>query len=478
MPRLLAITAWHEILDCTGIFVVLGGRDQFLIGEHTNTKGHFDLFNPSLIAYHSYHTPSIVIANMSQSAQFLGAPAVIQEPMLTSDTQHAGPEQIAQMPAYNPADYNSQPAFQSGAAPLLPPPRRIQQAYPENDNPADPAHYMRDPHKLVAYLVPFPRPQLNPSIDPACVPARFMIYTPPPPPLQAPRENAKEAKFHKVQRKWQEEVRSAKTSSAKTASWKGVKSKATKGIDWAMNQTTSSSLDFLGRVDPANSDAEHEHEGETTKKTVPVEEMVLIYPPALQLNDQQMREEFVNTMLRTKSKAQRDTIIATGLMPMAYGIDILATLVWPFGGLGEIDTIWAYASFRGAKTARSVTKRLSSASDHQIPHNNHEKDSQLKLNFVQSQRLEILTRYLEAECHRLDSALFPKYRTAPTESQVLEAIGWSPSHIGGETRNWEDEQWEVSETEEDLKLTFHKAGKEWKKWCLLLEKDPAKAAKK
>lgn len=387
-----------------------------------------------------------------------------------------GAQQNQQVPAYNPADYGSQPAFQPGSVPPRPP-KRIQQSYPASDNPSDPAHYIRDPHKLVAYLVPFTRPQLNPSIDPASVPVRFMIYTPPPPPLHAPQSGENEAKLHKVQRKWQEEVRSAKTSTAKTASWKGVKSKATRGINWAMNQTTSSSLDFLGRVSPSHSDSEQDHEGETTKKTVPVEEMVLIYPPALQLNDQQMREEFVSTMLRTKSKAQRDTVIATGLMPVAYGIDILATLVWPFGGLGEVDTIWAYASFRGAKTARSVTKRLSSASVHQDPHG-HEKDNQLRLSFVQSQRLETLTNYLEAECRKVDSTLFPVYHTSPTETQVLEAIGWSPSHSGGETRNWEDEQWEVSETKDDLKLTFHKAAKEWKKWCLLLEKDPAKAAKK
>ena len=201
---------------------------------------------------------------------------------------------------------------------------------------------------------------------------------------------------------------------------------------------------------------------------------MLIYPPALQLNDHQMREEFVNTMLRTKSKAQRDTIIATGLMPVALGIDMLAVLVWPFGGLAEVDALWAYSSFRGAKTARSVTKRLSSASEHQDPHRNLEMDKQLKLNFIQSQRLEILARYLEVECHRADAKLFPGYQTSPTETQVLEAISWGPK--GSETKDWEDEQWEVAETKEDLKLTFHKAAKEWKKWCLLLQKDPPKAA--
>lgn len=359
-----------------------------------------------------------------------------------------------------------------------PPPQRVQQSFPPGEDPNTLGHYVRDPKKLIAYLVPFPQPQLMASVDPSSIPKRFLIYTPPPPPLQKPKEGEKEGKLHKVQRKWEEEVRAAKTSQAKTASWKGVKSKATKGINWAMNQTTNSNLDFLGRVSPTNVDHDTSgDEGPTTKKTVPVEEMVLTYPPSFGLDHDQMRTEFVNTMLRTKSKAQRDTIIATGLMPVAYGIDILATLIWPFGGLGEVDTLWAWSSFRGAKTSRSVTKRLSSASKSDNPHDEKD-DNQLKLNFVDSQRVEILSSYLHAQCHKVDSTLFPGYQTAPTETQVLEAIGWSPSTVGTETRNWEDEAWEASEVKDDLKVTFQKAAKEWRKWCLLLEKDPSKAAKK
>ena len=204
--------------------------------------------------------------------------------------------------------------------------------------------------------------------------------------------------------------------------------------------------------------------------------MILVYPPSFELNNEQMREEFVNTMLRTKSKAQRDTIIATGLMPVGYGIDILATLIWPFGGLGEIDTVWAYASFRGAKTARSVTKRLSSGSQS----GNHDEDK-LKLTFTHSQRIEVLKKYLDAECHKQDSKLFPNFAVSPSESDVLEAIAWTPSDRGGanqEDRNWEDIAWESQEVKDDLRSVFSKAAKEWKKWSLLLEKDPEKAMKK
>jgi hypothetical protein len=342
-------------------------------------------------------------------------------------------------------------------------------------------HYVRDPHKLIAYLVPFPKPHIK-DVDPKAIPDRFLIYTPPPPPLAKPAEGEKEAKLHKVQRKWQEEVRQAKTSDAKTASWKGVKGKATKGINWAMNKTTTSNLDFLGRMSDGNkSDNEDGHthdgvvEGDTTKKTVGVEELLLIYPPTFGVPQENMREEFVNTMLRTKTKAQRDAIISTGLMPVAYGIDILATLVWPFGGLGEIDTVWAYSSIRGAKTARSVTKRLSSASPSAT---SMENASTLQLNFSPSQRVELLRRYLAADCHKTDAKLFPEYISAPTESDVLEAIGWSPKLSGQESKNWEDEQWEMSEVKDDLRLVMHKGAKEWRGWSLAFAKDPEKAMKK
>ncbi len=247
-----------------------------------------------------------------------------------------------------------------------------------------------------------------------------------------------------------------------------------------MSYTTTSNLDFLGRVSDHKSDSEDDghahdgvHEGDTTHKTVGVEEMVLIYDPAVGIPPDQMRAEFVNTMLRTKTKAQRDAIISTGLLPVAYGIDILATLVWPFGGLGEIDTVWAYSNIRGAKTARSVTKRLSSSSNT----GDFEKDT-LHLNFEPSKRVEVLRRCLVADCNKTDSKLFPDYVSAPTESDVLEAIGWSPHQSGGESKNWEDEQWEMQEVKDDLKVVMHKGAKEWKKWCRAYEKDPEKAMKK
>ena len=230
------------------------------------------------------------------------------------------------------------------------------------------------------------------------------------------------------------------------------------------------------------------------------------------MSQQQLRKEFVNTMLRTKSKAQRDAVISTGLMPVAYGIDILATLVWPFGGLGEIDTVWAYANIRGAKTARSVTKRLGphhEAGAQATPDPNSDvkqpntlspdaalvghttptppqqpnptaadESDKLRPTFRASPRIEVLRRYLDAECTKSDSKLFPTYATAPTESDVLDAIGSAPHQSGGEERNWEDGQWERTEVKDDLRSMMHKGAKEWAGWVKKWEKDPQKAMKK
>lgn len=386
---------------------------------------------------------------------------------------------VAQQDVYPPE--KSQAGFE-------PPPTRKTSDFGDS---ASPVHYIRDPHKLIAYLVPFPKPDIHKGFlhkaDAANIPDRFLIYTPPPPPLTAPKEGEKEDKFHKIQRKWQQEVRTAKTQDVKVASWKGVKGGVTKGINTAMGWTTTSSLDFLNRIpgekaksasgtsSPPDTHAEDGHqEGDQTNKTVGLEELVLVYPNTIHGTEAEVREEFVNSMLRSKSKAQKDAVIATGLLPVAFAVDMLAILIWPFGGLLEVDAVWATASIRGAKTARSVTKRLHSTT----PENTKHDDAKLKLTFTPSERLEVLRRYLAAECHKRDPKLFKLEGTGPTEGEVLEALGWSPSQTGGETRNWEDEQWEVQEVKEDLKLTMGKGGKEWDKWCKAFAKDPEKALKK
>lgn len=204
--------------------------------------------------------------------------------------------QPGQLSALSPGGY--QPAL---------PPRRPSVNFGDDD-PNNPIHYSRDPHKLVGYLVPFPKPIVK-GVETAGIPDRFLIYTPPPPPLSQPKEGEKEDKLHKLQRKWQEEVREAKTSDAKTVSWKGVKGKATKGISYVMSKTTSSNLDFVNRIPGAqskspspgsSSDLHAEdgvHEGHDTHKTVGLEEMILVYPPSYNATPEQVKVEFVNTMV-------------------------------------------------------------------------------------------------------------------------------------------------------------------------------------
>ena len=400
---------------------------------------------------------------------------------------HAGatqPEQHSQIPPYNPQNYAGQPVNPqhpqenaSGLAP--PPPRRHPNRYSGEQDVSSPIHYTRDPKKLVAYLVPLPKPHIK-DVPPEKIPARFLIYTPPPPPFVSDvPEGEKEGRVHKVQRKWQDEIREAKTGNAKTMSWKGVKGKAIKGINWGMGKTKTSNLEFLNRIGAEQPDQKPDthaedgkHEDEHTNATVKLEEMLLVYPSSMSSNPDEMREEFVNTMLRSKSKAQKDAAIATGLLPVAAAIDTLATLVWPFGGLLEIDAVWAYASIRGAKTSRSVTKRLTSTSKS----GQHEEDM-LHLNFTPSPRLAVLEKYLAARCHERSSKMFP-VAVSPTENEVLEAVGWFPSSKGGAERNWEDEQWEISEVKDDVRSVMGKGAREWEKWCKLFEKEPEKAMKK
>ncbi|KAF2834276.1 hypothetical protein M501DRAFT_984509 [Patellaria atrata CBS 101060] len=346
--------------------------------------------------------------------------------------------------------------------------------------------YTRDPHRLVAYLIPFPKPYIHMPAG-VSVPERFLIYTPPPPPLTLPSEGEREERFHKLQRKWQEEVRAAKISNSKTASWKGVKDKATIGISKAIDATKNSNIEFLTRLPEHHRNHSRSRspnpkvdtyvndgvqEDDMTHKTVGLQEIVLVHPASMQGTEAQIRLEFINSMLRTKSKAQRDGIIATGLIPVAAAIDLLATVVWPFGGLLEIDSVWAYTSFRGAKTARSVTRRLTSSSES----GDHEKDT-LKLTFTPSRRLGVLESYLADICHKRDGKLFLSAGVPPTDGQVLDAIGWKAMR-SGETRNWENEQWEWMEVKEDLRSVMGKGAREWGRWCREFEKDPSKAIKK
>lgn len=93
-------------------------------------------------------------------------------------------------------------------------------------------------------------------------------------------------------------------------------------------------------------------------------------------------------------------------------------------------------------------------------------NAKLKLTFTPSPRLEVLRKYLAAQCQERDSRTFPHAidGMVPDEDQALKAIGWAPSQTGGAEKNWEDEQWETQEVKDDLHSLFRKSAKEWDKW--------------
>ncbi|KAK4686182.1 hypothetical protein P7C73_g3947, partial [Tremellales sp. Uapishka_1] len=329
-------------------------------------------------------------------------------------------------------------------------------------SPDDPASYVRDPHKLIAYLVPFPAPTLPTSVSPP--PLRFVIYTPPPPPLMKPTEGEKEHLSHKVQRKWQNEVKEAKTTDAKVTSWKGIKGKVTKGISWAVDKTTSADLDFVTRI-PKNGDDFHgdSSEGEETKRTVRLEEIVMIYPPTMNVSPDELKKSFIDSLMRTKSKAEKDAVIATGLLPVALCVD------WAL-----VDGVWAASSIKGAKTARSITKRLASSTNSGNLHAASPHET-LALTFTPSPQVEPLQSYLTTQCAARDPQMFRGPNVPRTEADVLEAIGWSPSGQY-EEKNWEDDAWERQQVLDDVKETMAKAAKSWDRWVKAYEKNPKKAA--
>lgn len=181
------------------------------------------------------------------------------------------------LPPYNPQDYAGQPV---GSQQFEAPSDHVRLSL-EQEDVSSPIHFTRDPKKLVGYLVPFPKPKLQ-NVPAEQIPTRYLIYTPPPPPIRSdwkPKEGEKESKIHKVQRKWEQELREAKTQNVKTMSWKGVKGKVTKGINWGMGQTKSSNLEFLNRIGGNQEDDSHaddgHNEGLETKKTVKLEEVSL-----------------------------------------------------------------------------------------------------------------------------------------------------------------------------------------------------------
>ena len=368
-----------------------------------------------------------------------------------------------------------------------------------DDSDNGPTSYIRDPHKLVCYLIPFPSPA---NVDGATHPVRFLIYTPPPPPLRKPAEGEKDSIMDKVQRKWQREVRAARTNNEKLWSYKGVKGRFVKGHDWVFNKVTSADLEFVNRIPtdktakgakrgrssstPDNESGgddemvmdEAEEEEEGTTRTVKLEEMIFVYPPSIRLSEDELRTELINSLTRTKTKAQRDVMISTGLLPLSLCADAVLAHVGGSGGFTQVNGGWAALTIRGAKNARSITKRLASSTE---TGDLSTSTDNLRLVFRSSSRVDVMRDYLASKFIVRNEKLFEgiEQKDAPGEADVLEAIGWEPSgQTTMEVRNWEDEAWERQQVEDDFKGIMKKAAKTWESWCKLHAKHPKRAAKK
>ena len=274
--------------------------------------------------------------------------------------------------------------------------------------------HSREPGKLTAYLIPLPKPRLK-GVNAADIPTRFVIYTPPPPPLSKPAPGEKESHWHKTQRKWQEDVRKATISNASAVTWKGVKAKATRAIGKGVSMTKTSNLEFLDRVSdgaiasavpssgstpPASpsrnsiasldAPARNSHDRDvnglsangieppprspartaSVTRSIPaftgcprsakppkhLEALRLVYPPSLALSPDAVRAEFTASLLRTRARSQRDAVVASSLLPLAAAVDV--SLILTFGGLMEVSAVWAHSSIRGARTSKRVAKGL------------------------------------------------------------------------------------------------------------------------
>ncbi|KAF2257231.1 hypothetical protein BU26DRAFT_39054 [Trematosphaeria pertusa] len=254
-----------------------------------------------------------------------------------------------------------------------------------------------EPGKATAYLIPFPKPRLK-GVKVEDIPERFLVYTPPLPPLLKPAPGEKESHWHKTQRLWQEDVRKATISNASVATWKGIKAKSTSLIHKGVNLTRSTNVEFLDRVSggavtsttedippqdaedtnpnataaPEPSTAESPREGPLSPgppsrtsssisigkdaKPKPLEELTLIFPPSLHLTPEQIRTEFVDNLMRARDKSRKDAFVASALLPFAAAVD--ACVIVTFGGLTQISGVWAYTSTRGAMTSNKLTRKI------------------------------------------------------------------------------------------------------------------------
>lgn len=299
-------------------------------------------------------------------------------------------------------------------------------------------------------MIPLPQPLRNGLVQD--VPQRYMLYMPPKPDLLKPTDkNIKERKRDKAVRRWQQEVRKAKTYNGRVVSLGGMQSVSIRGAVWVLSIIKPSDVTFLSRV-PRKS----------------VKSLVLIHPggPHAQSSDD-MFHNVKGELSRTKSRTKRDFWIGTALLPFTFTIDLIIPV---FGGLSEVNMVWMAVNASAWMTANKVVDKLRPASAqggypaYEEQHDgammlsrssqsvggstgtrdgngDHEKggakkkkkeddrDKTIQMVFQPSPAMELMRRYVEEACHKRNPDAFPSPGGyVPGEAEVLASMGWSPEH--------------------------------------------------
>lgn len=214
-----------------------------------------------------------------------------------------------------------------------------------------------------------------------------------------------------------------------------------------------------------------------------MDQIILVFPDSVTHTIPEVRDEFIAQITRTKMRAAKESAISTFLLPVTLIIDTFAAVIWPFGGLFEIDAVWCYAATKGWYTSRKMTKRLGVRESRFKEYGGTERD--LFLRFHQDADLEVLRQYIAEACHKKNPSMFDSVGVPPTETEVAKAIGWKPVVRGktggkreeGET-GWADEEWQRIVFADDLKDVAVKAARSWEHWGKKFEKKPDKALKR
>lgn len=415
------------------------------------------------------------------------------------------------------AEWNRERLEESqAAAPVRTPPKQVSFASPAPTPAAPPQdaqmsgalpdiQYSRDTTRVMAYMIPLPQPLKNGVVQD--VPHRYMLYMPPKADLLKPTDqNTKERKRDKAVRRWQQEVRKAKTYNGRVVSLGGMHSVSIRGAVWVLSVIKPADVTFLSRV-PRNS----------------VKSLFLIHPeggPHSQSTDD-MFHTVKGELSRTKSRTKRDFWIGTALLPFTFTIDLIIPV---FGGLSEVNMVWMAVNASAWMTANKVVNKLRPAQGSGYPaYQEHDsammlrrshtvdgstgatqardggqddrqvdekggakkkkkdaddKDKTIQMVFQPSPAMELMRRYVEEACHKRNPDVFPSPGGyVPGEAEVLASMGWSPEHR--EVADAEqDVAWQIRKVTEDLREATTRAAKSWDSWARKCMKNPNKARDK